>query len=151
MKLRLNGTPRELQLDPKTPLLWALRDELGLVGAKFGCGIGQCGACTVHIDGKAVRSCVTPIGSLGGKEITTIEGLDGPVSGAVQHAWKALDVPQCGYCQSGQVMSAVALLSDNPQPTDADVDTAMKGNVCRCATYHRIRRAIHDAARELEE
>ena len=151
MKLRLNGKQRELEIDPKTPLLWVLRDELGLMGTKFGCGISQCGACTVHVDGKAVRSCVTPIGILAGREVTTIEGLDDPVSGAVQQAWKKLDVPQCGYCQSGQVMSAVALLRDNPSPTDADVDSAMKGNVCRCATYRRIRRAIHDAARELEE
>ena len=114
MKLLLNGKQRELELDPKTPLLWVLRDELGLVGTKFGCGIAQCGACTVHVDGKAVRSCVTPIGNLAGKEITTIEGLDGLVSGAVQQAWNQLDVPQCGYCQSGQVMSAVALLTSNP-------------------------------------
>ena len=151
MKLRLNGRQREIELDPKTPLLWALRDELGLVGTKFGCGIAQCGACTVHVDGKAVRSCVIPIGTLAGRNVTTIEGLDGPVSLAVQRAWKRLDVPQCGYCQSGQVMSAVALLESNPSPTDPDVDSAMRGNVCRCATYHRIRQAIHDAASELGE
>lgn len=151
MKLRLNGKQREIEVDPKMPLLWALRDELGLVGTKFGCGISQCGACTVHVDGKAVRSCVTPVGSLDGKEVTTIEGLDGSVPKAVQKAWERLDVPQCGYCQSGQVMSAVALLRNNTSPSDADVDAAMKGNVCRCATYHRIRQAIHDAARELGE
>lgn len=151
MKLKINGQPRDVEpLDPATPLLWVLRDELKLTGTKFGCGVGQCGACTVHINGKAVRSCLTPISSLGDADITTIEGLAGPVTGAVQLAWEALDVPQCGYCQSGQIMSAVALLTENSSPNNDEVDSAMKGNICRCATYQRIRTAIHQAANELE-
>ncbi len=150
MKLKINGRDRELEIDPQTPLLWVLRDELQLTGTKFGCGMAQCGACTVHVNGRAVRSCVTAVGTLGDAGVTTIEGLAGPVPAAVQHAWRELDVPQCGYCQSGQVMSAVALLSVNSKPLDAEVDAAMRGNVCRCATYQRIRKAIHVAARALE-
>jgi isoquinoline 1-oxidoreductase alpha subunit len=150
MKLKINGRKHELEVDPETPLLWVLRDTLELTGTKFGCGMAQCGACTVHVDGRAVRSCVTPVGTLGDGEITTIEGLEGPVPEAVQGAWQSLDVPQCGYCQSGQVMSAVALLSSNASPSDSDVDSAMRGNVCRCATYQRIRQAIHDASKTLE-
>ena len=150
MKLNVNGEQRELDVSEDTPLLWVLRDELQLTGTKFGCGQAHCGACTVHVDGRPVRSCVTPVGTLGSKKITTIEGLSGRVSLAVQDAWRQLDVPQCGYCQSGQVMSAVALLSKNPSPSDDDIDSAMRGNVCRCATYQRIRQAIHDASDSLE-
>ena len=146
----LNGDAVTVDVDPETPLLWVLRDELKLTGTKFGCGIAQCGACTVHVDGLTRRACVTPIGSLEGGSITTIEGLDGEVADAVRVAWTALDVPQCGYCQSGQVMSAAALLNENRQPSDEDIDNAMAGNLCRCATYTRIRGAIHDAAKELE-
>jgi isoquinoline 1-oxidoreductase alpha subunit len=131
------------------PLLWAIRDHANLTGTKFGCGAGLCGACTVHLDGEPVRACQTPVGDAAGKHITTIEGLDGRVAGAVQAAWKKLDVVQCGYCQPGQIMSAVGLLSQNNRPSDADIDTAMDGNVCRCATYVRIRAAVHEAAREL--
>jgi isoquinoline 1-oxidoreductase alpha subunit len=126
-----------------------LRDELGLTGTKYGCGIAQCGACTVHVDGRAIRSCVTPAAGLGNREIVTIEGISGNVAQAVQSAWRQLDVAQCGYCQSGQIMSAIALLSETPRPSDADIDAAMAGNVCRCATYVRIRAAIHEAARTL--
>jgi len=147
--LRVNGRPREVEADPDTPLLWVLRDELQLTGTKFGCGMAQCGACTVHVDGTPVRSCVTPLSSVGGSEVTTIEGLQGKVAQAVEEVWTRLDVVQCGYCQSGQVMSAVALLSETPRPTDADVDNAMSGNICRCATYVRIRAAIREAARKL--
>ena len=145
MKLRLNGPQRELSLDPKTPLLWALRDELGLVGAKFGCGIGQCGACTVHIDGKAVRSCSMPLSTVGTKAITTIEGLDTVTGQQVQQAWQAEHVSQCGYCQAGQIMTAVALLNQTSNPTATEVDTAMKDIICRCGTYLRIRNAIQHA------
>jgi len=142
----VNGKAVTVDVDPDTPLLWVLRDELKLTGTKFGCGIAQCGACTVHLDGMPRRSCVTPISSIEGAKVTTIEGISGNEAEAVTKAWIALDVPQCGYCQSGQVMSAVALLSEIPKPTDADIDGAMAGNVCRCATYVRIRAAIHRAA-----
>jgi isoquinoline 1-oxidoreductase alpha subunit len=147
--LTINKTQHDLDVDPDMPLLWAIRDHANLTGTKFGCGAALCGACTVHIDGQPVRSCVTPVGEAAGKQITTIEGLDGKVAGAVQAAWQRLDVVQCGYCQSGQIMSAVGLLSDNKKPTDADIDAAMDGNVCRCATYVRIRAAIHAAANDL--
>ena len=145
--INVNGTAHIVEADPDTPLLWVLRDELKLTGTKYGCGIAQCGACTVHVDGKTRRSCVTPISEVSNRRVTTIEGLSGPQAVAVQKAWAALDVPQCGYCQSGQVMSAVALLAEIPRPTDAQIDAAMAGNVCRCATYVRIRAAIHDAAK----
>lgn len=147
---RVNGRDFDLDIDPDTPLLWVLRDELRLTGTKFGCGIAQCGACTVMLDGMPRRSCVTPIGSVQGSEITTIEGMQGPEITAVQAAWVAIDVPQCGWCQSGQIMSATALLQQVPQPSDDDINNAMAGNVCRCATYVRIRQAIHDAAKTLE-
>lgn len=147
--LKVNGTSRSLDVDPETPLLWALRDELGLTGTKFGCGAALCGACNVHLDGEAVRSCQIQLRDTAGRDVTTIEGLSGPVAKAVQDAWVALDVVQCGYCQSGQVMAAVGLLSQIPKPTDADIDTAMDGNICRCNTYHRIRAAIHAAAKSL--
>ena len=151
VKVKVNGEHFELgELDPTTPLLWVLRDDLHMTGTKFGCGIGQCGACTVHVNGKPVRSCLTPISSLADAEITTIEGLSGPVAGAVQNAWEEIDVPQCGYCQSGQIMSAVALLGENASPNESELNSAMKGNVCRCATYQRIRLAIQNASRELE-
>jgi isoquinoline 1-oxidoreductase subunit alpha len=146
IKLTVNGADRELDVDPDMPLLWAIRDHLELAGTKFGCGMALCGACTVHIDGQATRSCVTPVSAVAGKSITTIEGLATPAGKAVQQAWIALDVPQCGYCQSGQIMSAAALLGANPQPSDADIDAAMSGNICRCCTYVRIRAAIHQAA-----
>jgi isoquinoline 1-oxidoreductase alpha subunit len=146
----LNGTPQAVDVEPDMPLLWVIRETLGLTGTKFGCGIAQCGACTVHVDGMTRRSCVTPIGTVEGSDVVTIEGLSGPESDAVRAAWSEVDVPQCGYCQSGQIMSAVNLLQFNPKPTDADIDNGMAGNICRCATYHRIRLAIHDAARRME-
>jgi isoquinoline 1-oxidoreductase alpha subunit len=146
----INGKAVTVDVDPDTPLLWVLRDELKLTGTKYGCGIAQCGACTVHLDGQPRRACVTPIASVEGAKVTTIEGIAGKEAQAVQKAWVALDVPQCGYCQSGQIMTAVSLLSEIPKPTDADIDAAMAGNVCRCATYVRIRAAIHQAARSLE-
>lgn len=146
----LNGEARTLDVDPEMPLLWALRDVIGLTGTKFGCGMAQCGACTVHIDGVASRSCQTFVGDVEGANITTIEGLSGKVSATVQQVWAELDVPQCGYCQSGQIMSAVALLSETPKPSDDDINSAMSGNLCRCATYQRIRAAIHEAAHRLE-
>lgn len=146
----VNGRAMSVDVDPETPLLWVLRDELRLTGTKFGCGIAQCGACTVHLDGMATRSCVTPVASAEGSDVTTIEGLSGAEASAVQDAWQAIDVPQCGYCQSGQIMSAVALLQEIPKPSDDDIDGAMAGNICRCATYVRIRQAIHDAADKLE-
>lgn len=149
MKLDINGQKREVAVPEDTPLLWVLRDELQLLGTKFGCGLAQCGACTVHVDGRPVRSCVTKVGSLGDARITTIEGLSGPVSAAVQNAWREIDVPQCGYCQSGQVMSAVALLTKNAKPSVDDIESAMQGNVCRCATYQRIRTAILNAAESM--
>jgi isoquinoline 1-oxidoreductase alpha subunit len=148
--LTVNGKEVTVDLDPETPLLWVLRDELRLTGTKFGCGVAQCGACTVMLDGMPRRSCITPISTVEGSEVTTIEGMQGPEVIAVQAAWAGIDVPQCGWCQSGQVMSATALLQMVPNPTDEDIDNAMAGNVCRCATYVRIREAIHTAAKTLE-
>jgi len=148
--LTINGETRTLDADPESPLLWALRDELGMTGTKFGCGIASCGACTVHMDGVPIRSCQTFVGDLEGASITTIEGINGKAATAVQAAWNELDVPQCGYCQSGQIMAAAALLAETPKPTDEDIDAAMDGNVCRCATYARIRKAIHLAADKME-
>ena len=147
--LRINGMTHSVVADDDIPLLWVLRDELRMTGTKFGCGIAQCGACTVHVDGRAARACVTPAAALQGREIVTIEGVTGDVARAVQETWRRLDVAQCGYCQSGQIMSAIALLSEIRRPSDADIDAAMTGNVCRCATYVRIRVAIHDAAKTL--
>ena len=147
--LTVNGEQRTVDAAPDTPLLWVLRDELRLTGTKFGCGIAQCGACTALVDGTTRRTCVTPVGSLDGATVETVEALEGPEAEAVQKAWVALDVPQCGYCQSGQVVSATALLREVPKPTDQDIDNAMAGNICRCATYVRIRKAIHDAAEDL--
>jgi isoquinoline 1-oxidoreductase alpha subunit len=149
IKLKINGESREVDVDDDTPLLWVIRDELDLVGTKFGCGVASCGACTVHIDGKPQRSCVTPVSIVGEAEITTIEAINSPQAKAVQGAWRELDVVQCGYCQSGQIMSAVGLLSENSKPSDEDIDAYMYGNACRCATYHRIRAAIHRAAEKL--
>ena len=146
----LNGEARALDADPEMPLLWAIRDIIGLTGTKFGCGMAQCGACTVHIDGAPTRSCQTAIGDVEGKSIVTIEGLSGKVGETLQTVWAELDVPQCGYCQSGQIMSAAALLAETPKPTDEDINSAMSGNLCRCATYQRIRAAIHEAAHRLE-
>jgi isoquinoline 1-oxidoreductase alpha subunit len=146
LTLKINGQNTAVNAEPDTPLLWVLRGELKLTGTKFGCGMALCGACTVHIDGAAVRSCVTPISAVGGREVTTIEGLRGDEAEALQHAWANIDVVQCGYCQSGQLMSACALLKKTPHPTDADIDYAMNGNICRCGTYPRIRAAIHVAA-----
>jgi aerobic-type carbon monoxide dehydrogenase small subunit (CoxS/CutS family) len=142
----VNGKRHQVDASPDTPLLWVLREDLGMTGTKFGCGIAQCGACTVHLDGKPIRSCSTPISSVSGKRITTIEGLSPDGSHPLQKAWIAEDVPQCGYCQSGQIMSAAALLATKRKPTDTDIDAAMSGNICRCGTYQRIRRAIHRAA-----
>lgn len=148
----VNGTPATLDLPPDMPLLWALRDGLNLTGTKFGCGVAACGACTVHVDGQAVRSCQTTLGDVAGAQVTTIEGLGTPAAlHAVQAAWLAGQVAQCGYCQSGQIMQAAALLSQTPNPTDAEIDEAMSGNLCRCGTYPRIRAAVHDAARRLSE
>jgi isoquinoline 1-oxidoreductase alpha subunit len=144
--ITVNGKPLETDAAPDTPLLWVLRDHLGLTGTKFGCGQALCGACTVHVDGQPVRSCVVPLSSVGSAAVTTIEGLSPDRSHAVQQAWIELDVPQCGYCQSGQIMSASALLAANPEPSDADIDTALAGNICRCGTYSRIRKAVHRAA-----
>ena len=144
--LNVNGKALPVTAEADTPLLWVLRGELKLTGTKFGCGMALCGACTVHLDGEAVRSCVTPLSAVGTRQVTTIEGLQGPQAVAVRQAWADVDVVQCGYCQSGQVMSACALLAKNPQPTDADIDQAMAGNLCRCGTYPRIRAAIHGAA-----
>jgi isoquinoline 1-oxidoreductase subunit alpha len=142
----LNGKTQTVDVSPDMPLLWVLRDTLNMTGTKFGCGMALCGACTVHINGEATRSCITPISSVSGKKVTTIEGLSADGSHPVQQAWIAEDVPQCGYCQSGQIMSAVALLTKKSNPTDADIDDAMSGNICRCGTYQRIRKAIHRAA-----
>ena len=142
----LNGKPTTLDADPVMPLLWALREVAGLTGTKFGCGMALCGACTVHLEGQPIRSCSMPLSAVAGKQVTTIEGLQSKPAKAVQAAWIKLQVPQCGYCQSGQIMSATALLESNAAPTDADIDGAMSGNICRCATYPRIRAAIHDAA-----
>ena len=147
--LTINGQARRLDVPDDTPLLWAIRDELGLTGTKFGCGMAQCGACTVHMDGEPIRSCSTTVKDAAGKKIVTIEAVTGPVAKAVQAAWVKLDVPQCGYCQSGQIMSAVALLAKNKKPSDADIDQALSGNICRCATYVRIRAAVHAAAKSL--
>jgi isoquinoline 1-oxidoreductase alpha subunit len=147
--LRVNGKSREVDVPPDTPLLWVLRDVLQLTGTKYGCGVAQCGACTVHLGGQPVRACMTPVSAVGNREVTTIEGVRGAVAETVQAAWQRLDVVQCGYCQSGQIMSAIALLSRKPRPTDADIDGAMTGNLCRCATYVRIRAAIQDAAQKL--
>ncbi|MCL7745144.1 (2Fe-2S)-binding protein [Guyparkeria hydrothermalis] len=144
--LTLNGRPVTLEVADDMPLLWAIRDYVGLTGTKFGCGAGLCGACTVHVDGEATRSCVTPVSSVDGKDITTIEGLSSAGDHPVQLAWVAEDAPQCGYCQSGQIMQAAALLADNPDPSDADIDRAMQGNICRCGTYNQIRAAIKHAA-----
>jgi len=142
----LNGKPQTVDVSPEMPLLWVLRDTLKMTGTKFGCGLALCGACTVHIEGEAARSCVTPIANVAGKKITTIEGLSGDGTHPVQQAWMAINVPQCGYCQPGQIMSAVALLSKKASPSDAEIDDAMSGNICRCGTYQRIRQAIHRAA-----
>jgi len=149
VSLNVNGQSRELDVDPGTPLLWIIREDLGLTGTKYGCGIAQCGACTVHVDGEPLRSCSAPISLLTGRKITTIEGLSSRAAKAVQKAWVELDVVQCGYCQSGQIMSATALLEKKPKPSDLDIDHAMAGNICRCATYHRIRAAIHAASAQL--
>jgi len=146
ISLNVNGTGYDLDVQPDTPLLWVLRESVGLTGTKFGCGVGQCGSCTVHLDGKAVRSCQIPVASVAGKKITTIEGLSADSSHVLQKAWIAEQVPQCGYCQSGQIMAAAALLAKNPRPTDDDIDAGMT-NICRCGTYQRIRRAIHRAAK----
>ena len=146
MKLEVNGTHHEVDAPPDMPLLWVLRDLLGYTGVKFGCGMAQCGACTVHLDGEAVRSCMTPLSAAAGHRVTTIEGLSADASHKVQRAWISEQVPQCGYCQSGQIMAAGALLAKNSKPTDDDIDAAMSGNICRCGTYQRIRRAIHVAA-----
>jgi isoquinoline 1-oxidoreductase alpha subunit len=146
----LNGSPQQLDVEADMPLLWAIRDVAGLSGTKYGCGMALCGACTVHLDGQAVRACVMPVSAAQGRTVTTIEGLDSPTAKAVQDAWEQLDVVQCGYCQSGQIMSAVELLGRNPVPTDADIDAAMAGNICRCHTYARIRAAIKQAARTLQ-
>jgi isoquinoline 1-oxidoreductase alpha subunit len=146
IQFTLNGKPQSVDVNPNMPLLWVLRDTLGMTGTKFGCGISLCGSCTVHIDGDATRSCVTPISAVAGKKVTTIEGLSADRSHPVQRAWIEVDVPQCGYCQSGQIMTTAALLEKNPKPTDAEIDDALKGNICRCGTYKRIRQAVHRAA-----
>jgi isoquinoline 1-oxidoreductase alpha subunit len=145
--LNINGKTRNVEVDPATPLLWVLRENLEMTGTKFGCGMALCGACTVHLDGQPIRSCSTPVSAAAGKKVTTIEAIGATATGKkVQAAWKNIDVPQCGYCQSGQIMAAVALLESKPKPTDADIDAAMSGNICRCGTYPRIRAAIHQAA-----
>jgi isoquinoline 1-oxidoreductase alpha subunit len=146
VSLVLNGKQFELDVEPDIPLLWAIREAAGLTGTKYGCGMALCGACTVHLNGRAIRSCVTPVRAVTGRPITTIEGVSGPAAQAVLQSWEKLDVPQCGYCQPGQIMSAIALLERTPSPTDEQIDTAMSGNICRCGTYARIRAAIHDAA-----
>jgi isoquinoline 1-oxidoreductase subunit alpha len=151
MKLSVNGQEHEVDVTPDMPLLWVLRDVIGLTGTKFGCGMAQCGACTVHVDGAAIRSCVTPAIALAGKQITTIEGLSKDGEHPVQRAWIEADVVQCGYCQSGQVMAAAALLKQKPAPTDADIDSAMSGNICRCGTYQRIRAGVHRAAELMKQ
>ena len=150
MRLEVNGSVREVDAPEEMPLLWVLRDLMGFTGVKFGCGMAQCGACTVHLDGKAVRSCSTPAAAVGERKVTTVEGLSADGSHPVQQAWSEIDVVQCGYCQSGQIMSAAALLARNPTPTDADIDAAMSGNICRCGTYQRVRDAIHKAAGQLQ-
>lgn len=150
LTLKVNGQSHSIDADPDMPLLWAIRESVGLTGTKYGCGVAQCGACTVFVGGLPVRSCSMPVSAVGSDEITTIEGLKSKEALAVQKAWVKLDVPQCGYCQSGQIMSATSLLEVNAKPTDRDIDLAMNGNICRCATYVRIRAAIHDAAKSLE-
>ncbi len=150
VEIKVNGRTESLDVAPEKPLLWVLREDLGLTATKFGCGIAQCGACTVHLDGAATRSCVLPVAAAAGREVTTLEGLSGTAAAAVTRSWRDLDVVQCGYCQPGQMMSATALLASNARPSDEDIDEAMRGNLCRCATYHRIRAAIHAAARDLE-
>ena len=147
--LNINGSSRQVEVDPNTPILWVLRDHLSLVGTKFGCGMAQCGACTIHLDGAAIRSCSLPVSSVGGSEITTIEGLSEKGDHPVQQAWIEHDVPQCGYCQAGQIMSAASLLQENPSPTDAEIESAMQGNLCRCGTYLRIKAAIKTASQNL--
>ena len=149
VSLNVNGHSHRVDADPQTPLLWVLRDDLGLTGTKFGCGVAQCGACTVHVDGQTMRSCVAPVSAIAGRKVTTIEGLGSRAAKAVQKAWVDLDVVQCGYCQSGQIMSATVLLEQKPKPSDEDIDQAMAGNICRCATYVRIRAAIHAASAQL--
>lgn len=146
--LTVNGRTHQVNVEPDTPLLWVLRDALALTGTKYGCGVAQCGACTVHVGGKPIRACVTPVSTIGDRGVRTIEGLSSDATHRVQKAWIAEEVPQCGYCQSGQIMSAAALLESKPSPTDEDIDDAMSGNICRCGTYDRIRRAVHRAARE---
>ena len=146
MQLTVNGVKRDVDVSPDTPLLWVLRDALGLTGTKYGCGMAQCGACTVHVGGQPLRSCVVPVSAVAGMAVTTIEGLSADGSHPVQRAWSELDVVQCGYCQSGQIMSAAALLAVNPKPTDDEIDAALTGNICRCGTYQRIRAAVHRAA-----
>jgi isoquinoline 1-oxidoreductase alpha subunit len=148
--ITVNGVQQPVEVTPGTPLLWVLRDHLGLTGTKFGCGVAQCGACTVHVNGLPRRACVTPIEAVANGEVTTIEGVAGPEADAIRRAWQAIDVPQCGYCQAGQIMSAIALLQAKPAPSDDDIDLAMNGNLCRCATYMRIRRAIKTAAKEIK-
>jgi isoquinoline 1-oxidoreductase alpha subunit len=149
MQLDVNGRKIAVDAPPDMPLLWVLRDQLGMTGTKFGCGMAQCGACTIHLDGQPVRACQTPVETAVGAKIATIEGITDTIATAIRASWVKLDVPQCGYCQSGQIMSAVALLRENPKPSDEDIDAAMQGNLCRCATYQRIRAAIHDAAKSL--
>ncbi|MDX1509153.1 MAG: (2Fe-2S)-binding protein [Woeseiaceae bacterium] len=149
IEVSINGTSHSLDVDPQMPLLWAIRDIAGLTGTKFGCGKALCGACTVHVDGQPVRSCAFPVSAAAGKQVTTIEGLSSDGNHPVQKAWRELNVPQCGYCQSGQIMTAAALLERNASPSDSDIDTAMSGNICRCGTYTRIRKAIHKAAEDL--
>jgi aerobic-type carbon monoxide dehydrogenase small subunit (CoxS/CutS family) len=151
ISLHVNGKRHKVDVDPETPLLWVIRETLGLTGTKYGCGMSLCGACTVLVDGEAVRSCVTPVSSAEKKKITTIEGISAGLSHLVQKAWVADDVPQCGYCQSGQIMQAAALLKKNPDPSDADIDNAMSGNICRCGTYQRVRKAIHTASKMMAE
>ena len=150
IKLTINGTEKSIDVDPQMPLLWAIRDVVGLKGTKYGCGVAQCGACTVHLNGEAVRSCVTKVSRAAGQQVVTIEGLSQHNDHPLQQAWQQIDVPQCGYCHSGQIMSAAVLLRENPNPTDADIDAAMAGNICRCGTYPRIRKAIHIAASGVE-
>ncbi|MEP7110163.1 MAG: (2Fe-2S)-binding protein [Ferruginibacter sp.] len=147
INLKVNGKDYQVEVDPSTPILWVLRDTLGLTGTKFGCGAAQCGACMIHLDGNGIRSCIAPVSRAVGKEIITIEGLDVKLSKPLEQAWIQEDVPQCGYCQSGQIMAAAILLRDKPNPTDQDIDDGMSGNICRCGTYQRIRKAIHTAAK----
>src|SRR5215471_14269327 len=151
VSFKLNGKQTTVEVDPDKPLLWVLREDLGLAGAKYGCGMAICGCCTVHLDGEAIRSCVTPISRAAGKKVTTIEGLSSDLSHPVQRAWMEIQVPQCGYCQPGQIMSAACLLAQNPRPNDADIADAMSGNLCRCGTYQRVRNAIHHAAEMMKK